>query len=360
MERRDVLIGLGTLGGVAVAGYGAYRLAYMRAKSQYSPLNTPSVVENRPDAVYIPSHIEGMKMIDVLEKNGVSLGLFYSYPHRFWTLTGQNRNKVEINKDDSLHLMASLWDSETKVGIPSSSLSFEILRNGETVVEKPPWPMLSQNMGFHFGDNISLPEEESYTINTDVSPLQIRKTGVFQDRFNEQKSFESKFEYNKEKLNEIMFRTLDEKKGQKGAIDPMNMMNIPIPQLPSKNSFPGNILGSGRSGDGNFISVLLDRPPGGIEKEGSYLVVSAQTPYNNYPLPFMSVSAEIKKRNNTIFDGPLTPTLGSDLNFHYGKTINNIQNIDTLNITFGAPPQIVRHEGYETAFFNMKSIQITS
>jgi uncharacterized protein involved in high-affinity Fe2+ transport len=115
-----------------------------------------------------------MKMVDMTDAKPYKCALTFSFPHRFWLVTGQNKKKVELQSEDSVHLMVSLWDAETKVVPPTSDVTLEITQDGETVVEKPPWPMLSQNMGFHFGDNIALPGNGTYSVNVGIGPMQTR------------------------------------------------------------------------------------------------------------------------------------------------------------------------------------------
>ena len=73
----------------------------------------PPQVKNKPDAVYYPAIVEGMGMYGTVTKNGLGVALMYSYPHRFWNLTGTRKEKVVVQSDDSLHLMASVWDAKS-------------------------------------------------------------------------------------------------------------------------------------------------------------------------------------------------------------------------------------------------------
>lgn len=121
------------------------------------PALAPPLVEDRPSAVYYPTHKEGMKMIGMKRVKGYSVALMYSYPHRFWLMNDDQRNKVPIKSDDSVHLMGSVWDPKTKTVLPVGNPPVNITEGDEHIVSKPLWSMLSQNMGYHFGDNIELP-----------------------------------------------------------------------------------------------------------------------------------------------------------------------------------------------------------
>ena len=92
-------------------------------------------------------------------------------------------------------------------------------------------------------------------------------------------------------------------------------------------------------------------PPAGIEGEGPYLAISPRTPYNRYPLPFASLSAG---------DGevaPLTGALDPELGFHYGRVLEAAPS-GPVEVVVDAPPQLARHEGYETAFVEMPSVTL--
>jgi hypothetical protein len=352
MNRRRFLQCAGLAGGVSTTG------CLSQLGFETRPGNEPPIVENRPDAVYYPSHVEGMEMAAMGEAGPYQCAVTYSFPHRFWLVTGQDRERVDVESDDSLHLMLSLWDAETGVVPPSNSLDLAVERDGETVAEKPPWPMLSQNMGFHFGDNVALTGDGTYTANVRVGPLQTRRTGAFRDRFGEAASASLEFEFSQGALDELRFEEL-QNRGVEGAVEPMEMEMMPLAQLPEPDGLPGRQVGEATSGDGRFVVTALDEPPAGVEASGTYLAVSARTPYNRYPLPFMGLSATLTRDGDTVFDDALTPTLDPDLDYHYGATVDGVESGDALELSVGAPPQVARHEGYETAFFDMQRMELT-
>jgi len=320
----------------------------------------PPLLEDRPDAVYVPTHVEGMAMAGMADAGPYRCALTYSYPHRFWLVTGRETQLVEIDGEDSLHLMVSCWDAETGVVPPNGSVSMTIDRNGETVVEKPPWPMLSQNMGVHFGDNVALPGEGAFDVSVELGPLQTRRTGAFADRFEASASAEFTLEFDRADLEELSYMRLDDRAGERGAVDPMQMEMMQIAQLPTAADLPGRAIGEATSGDGRFLVRALEMPPEGVDGEGPYLAVSARTPYNRYPLPFMSLSATVERGGKTGFDGALTPTLDPDLDYHYGAAVGRLESGDVITLDPGAPPQVARHEGYETAFLELSEMTLTA
>jgi len=118
----------------------------------------------------------------------------YSFPHRFWTVSQGNRKKGVVESDDSLHLVASVWDMATETVLPIDT-SRGIRNEDGLVTEQSPWPMLSQSMGFHYGDDVTLSGEGAYTATLRVSPMQTKRTGAFQGEFTEAQTVESPFEF---------------------------------------------------------------------------------------------------------------------------------------------------------------------
>ena len=323
-----------------------------------SPFEEPPLVENRPDAVYYPTHFEGMVMAGMADTKRYKVALMYSFPHRFWTVTGQDTKKVAIQDDDSIHLMGTLWDKETKMVLPYTNFSVELTQDGESVTERSLWPMLTQPMAFHFGDNVSLPGDGTYSATVRIGAIQPRRTGRFEGKFGESTTVDMEFEYSRATRDEIMVEQLDDKAGEKGAVEPMDM-DMPLATLPPEEELLGQVLGEATSGDGVFIVTSLDDAARFTNNDQTYLAVSGRTPYNRVPLPFMSLSATLDRDGETVFDGVLQSTLDPKLDYHYGSAVESIESGDILTISVDAPPQTSRHEGYETAFLEMPSMELT-
>jgi hypothetical protein len=352
MNRREYLrTGLVAAGATTVAGCSSLL--------KTEPIGAaPPVLEDRPDAVYVPTHVEGMKMVDTAETGRYTFALTYSFPHRFWIVTGQDRERVDIGDNDAMHLMLSVWDTETGTVVPNGDLRVTVTRDGEPVTSKSLWPMLSQNMGLHFGDNVSLSGEGTYEVEASIGPMSTRRTGQFQGAFGEPASVSFSLEFSREALEEISYERLD-RAGERDAVEPMGMEMMPNGQLPEPGQLPGRVLSTQTSGDGRFVVTALEEPPAGIDAAGTYLAVSARTPYNRYPLPFMSLSARLERDGDVLFDDDCVATFDPALNYHYGAAVDAVESGDTLRLAVGAPPQIARHEGYETAFFEMDDMELT-
>lgn len=347
MNRRTLLGAMAGAGVAVLPGCTGFRL---------QPANrAPPLVEDRPSAVYFPTHIEGMAVIDTVESGDFGIGLTYSYPHRFWTTTGAQTEPVTIRAEDSIHLMATVWGVESGMVLPiGAGLTIRVDRDGETILEQAPWPMISPTMGFHFGDNIALRSEGTYTITVRVGPVTDRRLGGFAGRFDEGTEATVAFEFSRRRRDELAYRTFDDRAGTPDAPDLMTMERLPTSRLPAVEELPGNHVGRGTTGDAEFLVRRLDTA------DGPYLAVSPRTPYNRIPLPLMSLALTVEGGGSVRFDGPLKSAIHPELGYHYGRTLDALATGDRLTVSVQAPPQVSRHEGYETAFLDMPPLTMAA
>jgi hypothetical protein len=312
---------------------------------------------SQPDSVYYQGHRKGMKMLGAKAKGDRTVGLSYSYAERFWTVTGSETERVpKPDRRNAIHLMASVWDTETKTVLPSDAgLRVRVERDGETLTQRALWPMLSQQMGFHFGDNIAFPEQAQYTLVVDMGTAGVDGVGAFEGAFAEPQTVRFEFPFSRGKRNEIpVSNNVLERRGESAALSPMDMEMQPLSAVPSADKLPGTVVGEASSGDADFVVTAA-----GVE-EGTYLTVSPRTPYNEYPLPLMALSAAIERDGATVFDGTLTPAVGPERGYHYRTVVDSVESGDTLTIRVDSPPQVARHSGYETAFLEMPKMTITA
>src|SRR6056297_312195 len=353
MKRRTLLQTAGV--GVAASLAGCSNLFQTETINR-----TPPMVENRPDAVYVPSHVEGMEMGGTAKQGRLQLALFYSFPHRFWLMgggTAKQQEKVEIKSDDDVHMMASVWDEQTGAVLPAGNLRLELAKDDWSTT-RTMWSMLSQNMGFHFGDNMSLNGDGEYEATVTFGGVSADRTAALAGQFGATTTLTTTFEYSQAAKEDSMYKTFDARKGEKDAEPPMKMdMKMPISSVPKESEFPGTVRATTTMGDADFFVATVTE--GGLAGEGTYLAVSPRTPYNRYPLPMMSLSATLQRGEKTVFDGALTPTLDPDAGYHYGTGVDGVESGDELKITVESPPQVSRHEGYETAFLEMNEKTVT-
>lgn len=351
-SRRAYLAGLATTGGAGLAG--------CQGLFETQSVDQPALVEDRPDAVYVPTHTEGMYMVGRAELGRLRMALSYSFSHPMWLADGDELTHVPIEDADDAHLMVNVWDEETGMVIPASNPTLTIRKDGDPVIEgRSMWRMLSQRMGIHFGDNVALTGDGTYAVTVQYGPVETRKTGVFQGAFEEQ--FEEIFtmEFNQSTLENLPYENLPDRQGQEDAVDPMQMGSLPVPQLRPAEDMPGTIGTQGTSADAVFVARVLEERPEGIEGSGPYLYVSARTPYHQYPLSNFSLDATLGRDGESVFEGQLTATLSPTLDYHYGAAVEGAEAGDSLTITPLLPPQVSRHEGYETAFLDFSPLELT-
>ena len=323
----------------------------------------PPLPENRPKAVYYPSHIDGVKIAGISQQGGYTCALTYSRPQRLWIYSAGQRKKVTVKSDDSIHLMPIIWETETGVVIPYLIPQIKIRDGSETIEYFSPWPMITQPMGFHFGDNVELSGEGTYRVIIEFAGIEsagpaIRRMKAFAD--NSSARFEFSFTFSQSKLDETTYRDIPQaKEGTKGAVEPMNMKGILPLQLPKVDSLPGTVLGTATSGDAVFVVTALNAAQVGGSRNQTYLAVSARTPYNRYMVPLMSLSARLTRNGNPVFNGKLTEGLDDELHYHYGAIVPSVKPGDELKITIDATSKVSRHEGYETAFYEMPPMKLT-
>ncbi|QLG29693.1 hypothetical protein HUG10_18990 (plasmid) [Halorarum halophilum] len=343
MDRRSFLraaSATGLAGTAATAGCLGFEL---------SQGGVPPVLEERPDAVYYPTHVEAMEMAGMGSGGDYAVAVMYSLPHRFWNVNGESVERTDIRQDDAVHLMAAVWDPGSGKVLPDTGLSVEILQGGDLVSQEVIYPMLSQPMGFHYGANFPLPEDGTYTVRADVGAVGTRKTGDFREKFAEPAQIDVEFEYSESTVNDIEVRNLDNA-GEPGAVEPMSMDMVPNSMAPETGDLPGRLLGEATSNDAVLVATVLDSPPSGVDGDGSYLAVSARTPYNRMLLPAMALDATLTRGGESVYDDALTATLDPDLSYHYGAVVDGVESGDELELTPTVQPQTARHEGYETAF----------
>jgi hypothetical protein len=296
-----------------------------------------------------------MNMIGTKETAGLTVGLSYTYAERFWTVTGSQTERVAPDSEyNAVHLMASVWHTETDTVLPlDPGLQVTVERDGEQIAQRGMWPMLSQSMGAHFGDNIQFPEQGTYTFVIDIGSQVIPRRGQLDSLPEDPGTVRFPFEFERGRRNSIPISGLIDSRGEPGAAPPMEMSMQPLSLAPNTAELPGRVLGEATSGDAVFVCTATDT------SDGTYLAVSARTPYNQFILPLMSLSATVERGTKTVFDGQLSTAIDSDRQYHYGVTVDSIESGDRLTLRVDLPPQVARHAGYETAFLEMPNLQIT-
>ncbi len=342
MTRRRAFLGAAAAGALgSLAGCTTMNHLIRTTNSREPPL-----VENRPDAVYFPTHVEGMRLAGTARAGDLKVGLIYTFPHRFWTVEKEDGSyvtkKTAIEKDDAVHLMAMAWDPETGTVIPDTGLSLEITKDGELVSQEVIYPMLAQRMGFHYGANFPLDGKGTYTVTVSVGGVSLARFGAFEGKFGDAATADVSLSYSEKELQNVSFQRFEDKQGSRGAVEPMDMEALPVGYAPE--TLPGTSLGSGKVGDMVLRGSVVSADRFG---NAPYLAVSPRTPYNRLVIPGMALSASVNGESHSL-NAALDPEVG----FHYGASVPGLSPDADASVAVKVPPQVARHEGYETAFLS--------
>jgi hypothetical protein len=368
-SRRGYLRTVGTLAGTGLAGTslaGCLGTVADLASDDGSGDGQPQFqrVEDPPDVVYVPDHREGTEMLGPVTTGPYRLRPMISYAHQFWTVTGGTVEQVEVESDDDVHLMVAVEDAQTGAALPvGSGLSTTVRRDGRLIDDRSPWRMLSQTMGFHFGDNVPLEADGTYEVTVSLPPLDVRRTGAFAGRFEEPRTATFTFEYEqalRDRLIEGIQYVDDAERGVPGAISPMDTAG----SLPRLVDLPGTLEGVPAYADGELprshdADVPITVVPDFLGDGEPYLLVSPRTPYNRFPLVGAALDATVRHGDGSRSDVELDPTVDPAIGLHYGAPVPGVAAGDGLMVSFASPPSVARHAGYQTAFLEMEPIEVT-
>jgi hypothetical protein len=352
MNRREALRAGAAFSGLSVAGC----LGLFETESVW---RDAPLVEDRPDAVYLPAGIEEMATYGTAQAGQVSVALQYTFPHRFWTVTGTSTSRVEVQETDALHLMLTVWDEDSGVVLPTES-RLELRHEGSVVDSRALWSMLSQRMGFHYGDNVALDEGGSYVASVTLSPVDARLVGDLSGSFQETRRVDIEFEYDTDDVYDLEYSEIaEERRGSRSAVPLMrgDEGSGPVSTVPAPDALPGEVLGTATSGDAVFAASVIESGSR-FAADSQYLLVSPRTPYNAIPFAQMELSATVTRENgDTSYEGRVPAAVDHEVGIHYGVDVEGLSSGDRIELSIDAPPQVSRHDGYETAFFEMPPVE---
>ncbi|SIS05378.1 iron transporter [Natronorubrum thiooxidans] len=353
MRRRTAL----AAGGCLLTAFSAGCLETLRRDDAWREL-----VVDPPDGVYVPPHVDETMTYGTATTNGWSISLAATRPHSFWPVAGTERSRADVRSRHALHLMVGVHDADSGVIVPTSVTTTIRRQNGtddgERVDERSLWPMLSQRMGPHYGDNVVLDGDGTYAATVHVGPANAVRTESLADRLDEPTTIDLEFTYNTAEIEGLERRLIDadEGRGESSALEPMADHPVHRSAVASGGA---TRVGVGQSGDVVVPTAHIKRDArSGFETP--LLAVTPQTRHNRYPLLFMSLSATVSRGGDRIATEALAETIDAQYGHCYSTTLEPdvLERGDELTLTVETPPQMARHEGYETAFLERGSTTI--
>lgn len=352
LGRRDFLAAAGVGGLSSIAGcFGVLETEPATGE--------PPLPENRPDAVYLPSHVEGMQMAGMQTQGRYACALSFTFPHRFWLVRGTDTDRVNVDGADDVHLMASVWDRETGVVLPEASPQVEYTGPEDETQSFTPWQMLSQRMGVHFGDNITLGPEGTYDVGVRVAPPSTRRSGGG-DVSTDPVEFSFEMAFSRDAMESLSFEDIaDDREGSEGAVEPMEMHGVAQSTVPPADELPIAVLGTAETGGAELVVAATDHLGDlATSADETYLAASLRTPHNRFLIPAASLAATVDSGGEAVFDDGLTPTIDADLGYHYGAVVPTSESLESVTLRVDTAPQVSRHEGYETSFFDFEDATV--
>jgi uncharacterized protein involved in high-affinity Fe2+ transport len=147
----------GSSGGSAVGSSGP-------GMTSMSGMKTTTIVNSRGVATPVPIKTIGRgtwKDMDITAQEMT--------PVPFYIDEGTSYREIKPTPKSSFHLMVMLTDKHTGVAIPYATVWVVIKQHGKTVFNERQWPMLSEFMGPHYGNDVALPGPGMYHLSVQVS-----------------------------------------------------------------------------------------------------------------------------------------------------------------------------------------------
>ena len=131
-----------------------------------------------------------MKSLGSKTWQGMKVELASAEPAAFDVFQGDQTKKVRPEPDDSVHLMAILSDAKTQERIPYAECWVTITdSDGKIVFDERMWPMISRDMGTHYGINVPLPQSGKYDVELRVGPPQAARHPEYSDVWQRAETF---------------------------------------------------------------------------------------------------------------------------------------------------------------------------
>lgn len=138
-----------------------------------------------------------MSMLAKDSWQGMAMKLAGAKPAHFTIFQGADQiREVTPQEEDSLHLMVALEDAQSGVRIPYSTVWITLTDPADQiVVDQRMWPMITRGMGNHYGLNVALPQQGTYTAEVQVGPPQVARHQELVGEWRQQHVFTVDFDW---------------------------------------------------------------------------------------------------------------------------------------------------------------------
>jgi uncharacterized protein involved in high-affinity Fe2+ transport len=110
------------------------------------------------------------QMLGTSDWQGMKISAMAMTAVPFVIFDGTKERMVKPPKNVSFHLMVELNDAHTNYPIPYAGVWATIRKAGKIVFDERQWPMISEYIGPHYGNNVVLPGAGKYQLSLLVSP----------------------------------------------------------------------------------------------------------------------------------------------------------------------------------------------
>ncbi len=128
----------------------------------------------KAEAAAVPT-VDGIKPIPTqnlasADWQGMKISAMAMTAVPFLVYDGTSERMVKPSKGTTFHLMVYLNDARTNVPIPYANVWATIKQGSKLVYDERMWPMISEYMGPHYGNDVHLPGKGTYQLSLLVSP----------------------------------------------------------------------------------------------------------------------------------------------------------------------------------------------
>jgi len=153
-----------TMSGTSTNATSAGAVAGSDASMSGMTMTSTKVVNAKGQVTVVP-----IKTIDTAYWKDMRIQAQEMTPVPFYVYNGVKFVEMKPTKQTSFHLMVMLNDRHSGYAIPYATVWVEIFKHGKMVFNERQWPMVSEYMGSHYGNDVALPGPGTYQLKLLVS-----------------------------------------------------------------------------------------------------------------------------------------------------------------------------------------------